>query len=99
VSGWSSLLVVLDEPTACLDAPAEHALFRRYAEASRRGAARTGAVTVLVSHRFSMVRAADLVAVLEGGGMQGTTRRRRPYGAVRAAGRGQPLTLRCDVGA
>jgi ATP-binding cassette, subfamily B, bacterial len=61
------LLVVLDEPTASLDAPAEHALFRRYAEAARRGAARSGAVTVLISHRFSTVRMADLVVVLDGG--------------------------------
>lgn len=61
------LLVVLDEPTASLDAEAEHALFRRYADAARRGAARTGAVTLLVSHRFSTVRTADLVVVLDGG--------------------------------
>jgi ATP-binding cassette subfamily B protein len=61
------LLVVLDEPTASLDAQAEHALFRRYADAARRGAARSGAVTVLVSHRFSTVRTADLVVVLDGG--------------------------------
>lgn len=61
------LLVVLDEPTASLDAQAEHALFRRYADAARRGAARSGAVTLLVSHRFSTVRTADLVVVLDGG--------------------------------
>ncbi|MGD9989824.1 MAG: ABC transporter ATP-binding protein, partial [Pseudonocardia sp.] len=61
------LLVVLDEPTANLDAPTEHALFERYASAARRGAELTGAVTVLVSHRFSTVRMADLVVVLEDG--------------------------------
>lgn len=61
------LLVVLDEPTANLDAPTEHALFERYATAAARGAERNGAVTVLVSHRFSTVRMADLVVVLEDG--------------------------------
>jgi ATP-binding cassette subfamily B protein len=61
------LLVVLDEPTASLDAAAEHALFERYAQAARRGAAAVGSVTLLVSHRFSTVRMADLVVVLEDG--------------------------------
>lgn len=61
------LLVVLDEPTANLDAPSEHALFERYAEAAVRGARRTGAVTVLVSHRFSTVRMADLIVFVEAG--------------------------------
>ena len=61
------LLVVLDEPTASLDAQAEHALFERYAEQAVRTAKATGAVTVLVSHRFSTVRAADLIVYLEGG--------------------------------
>jgi ATP-binding cassette subfamily B protein len=61
------LLVVLDEPTASLDAPAEHALFERYADAATRQAQRTGAVTVLVSHRFSTVRMADLILFVESG--------------------------------
>src|SRR5207249_390766 len=43
------LLVVLDEPTASLDAQAEHALFDRYAAAARREGDRSGAITVLVS--------------------------------------------------
>jgi ATP-binding cassette subfamily B protein len=60
------LLVVLDEPTASLDAPSEHALFERYAAAARDGAA-TGTVTVLVSHRFSTVRMADLIIYLDEG--------------------------------
>jgi ATP-binding cassette subfamily B protein len=55
------LLVVLDEPTASLDAQSEHALFERYAETAVREAKRSGAVTVLVSHRFSTVRMADLI--------------------------------------
>ncbi len=57
------LLLVLDEPTAALDAETEHALFERYAAAAR-GAA--GRITILVSHRFSTVRMADLIVVLDG---------------------------------
>ncbi|HUR76641.1 MAG TPA: ABC transporter ATP-binding protein [Acidimicrobiales bacterium] len=60
------LLLLLDEPTAALDAPTEHALFERYAGAARQSAAVTGAVTVLVSHRFSTVRMADLIVVVDG---------------------------------
>ena len=59
------LLLVLDEPTAALDAETEHALFERYAAAARdRGA--DGRITVLVSHRFSTVRMAGLIVVLDG---------------------------------
>jgi len=61
------LMLVLDEPTASLDAPTEAALFERYAGASRRGAERSGAVTLFVSHRFSTVRVADLIVVLHEG--------------------------------
>ena len=60
------LLVVFDEPTAALDAQTEHALFERIAAAARTGAGR-GTVTLLVSHRFSTVRMADLIVVLDGG--------------------------------
>jgi len=59
------LLLVLDEPTAALDAETEHALFERFAELSRQRAT-NGRVTVLVSHRFSTVRMADLIVVLDG---------------------------------
>jgi ATP-binding cassette subfamily B protein len=59
------LLLVLDEPTAALDAETEHALFERYAAAARQPDA-TGRITVLVSHRFSTVRMADLIVVLDG---------------------------------
>ncbi len=59
------LVLVLDEPTAALDAETEHALFERYAEAVR-GQSPDGRVTVLVSHRFSTVRMADLIVVLDG---------------------------------
>jgi ATP-binding cassette, subfamily B, bacterial len=55
------LVLVLDEPTAALDAETEHALFERYAAAARgRG------ITLLVSHRFSTVRMADFIVVLDG---------------------------------
>jgi ATP-binding cassette subfamily B protein len=67
------LLLVLDEPTAALDAETEHALFERYAAASRRNrdnkigeAAFEGGITILVSHRFSTVRMADFIVVLDG---------------------------------
>jgi ATP-binding cassette subfamily B protein len=65
------LLLVLDEPTAALDAETEHALFERYAAAARGGRAGAangdeGRITILVSHRFSTVRMADLIVVLDG---------------------------------
>lgn len=60
------VLLVLDEPTAALDAQTEHALFERYAGAAQRSAATNGAITVLVSHRFSTVRMADLIVVIDG---------------------------------
>jgi ATP-binding cassette subfamily B protein len=59
------LLLVLDEPTAALDAETEHALFERYAAAARERRA-GGRITLLVSHRFSTVRMADLIVVLDG---------------------------------
>ncbi|HZG43902.1 MAG TPA: ABC transporter ATP-binding protein [Longimicrobium sp.] len=60
------LVVFFDEPTASLDALAEHALFERYTHEARGGSER-GAVTVLVSHRFSTVRGADLILVMDDG--------------------------------
>src|SRR5262249_36625635 len=63
------LLLVLDEPTAALDAETEHALFERYAASIRnrdRALAGAGCITLLVSHRFSTVRMADLIIVLDG---------------------------------
>jgi ATP-binding cassette subfamily B protein len=92
------LLLVLDEPTAALDAETEHALFERFAAAARAGRAAsaasaavagaaasdtagagaaptgdadggdgaTGRITLLVSHRFSTVRMADQIIVLDG---------------------------------
>jgi ATP-binding cassette subfamily B protein len=67
------LVLVLDEPTAALDAETEHALFERFASPARaRGndggtiAAPDGRITILVSHRFSTVRMADFIVVLDG---------------------------------
>jgi ATP-binding cassette subfamily B protein len=60
------LLLVLDEPTAALDAETEHALFERYAAAARGRGSDGGRITILVSHRFSTVRMADLIVVLDG---------------------------------
>ncbi|PYQ62145.1 MAG: multidrug ABC transporter ATP-binding protein, partial [Acidobacteria bacterium] len=61
------LLLVLDEPTAALDAETEHALFERYAAAAHRDVTEAdGRITILVSHRFSTVRMADLIVVLDG---------------------------------
>jgi ATP-binding cassette subfamily B protein len=61
----NSLLLVLDEPTAALDAETEHALFERYAAGARQEGD-GGRITILVSHRFSTVRMADLIVVLDG---------------------------------
>ncbi|HEY7306684.1 MAG TPA: ABC transporter ATP-binding protein [Bryobacteraceae bacterium] len=60
------LLLILDEPTAALDAETEHALFERYAATARAGQNVNGRITILVSHRFSTVRMADLIVVLDG---------------------------------
>jgi len=59
------LLLVLDEPTAALDAETEHALFERYAAAAHGGNGSDGRITILVSHRFSTVRMADLILVFD----------------------------------
>ncbi|WP_157036166.1 ATP-binding cassette domain-containing protein [Streptomonospora alba] len=63
------LLLILDEPTAALDPQSEHDLFENFARHAREAAARTGAVTVLVSHRFSTVSMADHVLVIADGGI------------------------------
>ncbi|MDG2260877.1 MAG: ABC transporter ATP-binding protein, partial [Actinomycetota bacterium] len=61
------LVLVLDEPTSALDAETEHALFEKYAQSARDDEVLTdGRVTILVSHRFSTVRMADLIVVLDG---------------------------------
>jgi ATP-binding cassette subfamily B protein len=63
------LLLVLDEPTSALDARAEHLLFERYAANAKRVGHHSGAITVLVSHRFSTVRMADQIVVMAGRGV------------------------------
>jgi ATP-binding cassette subfamily B protein len=64
------LLLILDEPTASLDAQTEHELFERYAGAARETGRETGTIVILVSHRFSTVRMADVIVVLEGGAIR-----------------------------
>jgi ATP-binding cassette subfamily B protein len=61
------LLVVFDEPTSALDAHAEQQLFERYAAAAGELGRRWGSITLLVSHRFTTVAMADLIAVLHEG--------------------------------
>jgi ATP-binding cassette, subfamily B, bacterial len=61
------LLLILDEPAAALDAAAEHDLFERYASAAEQAGREHGGITVLISHRFSTVGMADLIAVLDHG--------------------------------
>jgi len=61
------LLMLLDEPTAALDPEAEQAVYEQYGVTARELARTTGAVTVLVSHRFSTVRMADLIVVVADG--------------------------------
>lgn len=61
------LLVALDEPTASLDPPSEHAVYQRHAALARDLGATHGTVTVVVSHRFSTVRMADLILVMDRG--------------------------------
>ena len=60
------LVLMLDEPTAALDAETEHALFEKYASAVKSGFIDNGRITILVSHRFSTVRMADQIIVLDG---------------------------------
>ena len=54
-------LLILDEPTAALDAKSEMEVFERFAELT------TGKMALLISHRFSTVRMADRIVVLAGG--------------------------------
>lgn len=54
-------IVILDEPTASLDANAEHEVFERFSELSK------GKIAFIISHRFSTVRMADRIAVIKNG--------------------------------
>jgi ATP-binding cassette subfamily B protein len=62
----SPLVAVYDEPAASLDAHAEHELFERFMNRAA-SATSQGTITVLVTHRFSTVRGADLILVLDRG--------------------------------
>src|SRR4029079_1376640 len=61
-------ILVLDEPTAALDAEAEHAVFERFQRLSQ------GKTSIVISHRFPTVRLAERIIVIEKGGIveQGT---------------------------
>jgi ATP-binding cassette subfamily B protein len=61
VAEREAALVILDEPAAALDAEAEYQLFERFREFV------AGKAALLISHRFSTVRMADHILVLEGG--------------------------------
>jgi ATP-binding cassette subfamily B protein len=58
-----SALLVLDEPTAALDAEAEHEVFQRFKEL------KAGRTALLITHRFASVRMADRIVVFEDGGV------------------------------
>ena len=69
-------ILVLDEPTAALDAEAEHAVFERFKSLAE------GRTSILISHRFPTVRMADRILVMEGGRI----RSKAPYDALLAQG-------------
>jgi ATP-binding cassette subfamily B protein len=73
-------LLVLDEPTAALDARAEYEVFVRFSELVR------GRMAVLISHRFSTVRMADRIVVLRGGDEGGRVEETGTHEALVAAG-------------
>jgi len=54
-------VLVLDEPTSALDAEREYEIFQRFRDLTE------GKIAVLISHRFSTVRMADRIAVIEDG--------------------------------
>ena len=56
-------ILVLDEPTASVDAQSEYEIFRHFQELT------AGKMAILISHRFSTVRMADRIAVIEAGGI------------------------------
>jgi ATP-binding cassette, subfamily B, bacterial len=81
------LLLLLDEPTYSLDVESERRVFEWFSRIAK-GANPTGTITVIVSHRFSTVRAADVVAVMhegrfvEWGSHDELLARRGPYAAM-----------------
>ena len=81
-------LLILDEPTATLDARAEYEVFRRFAELTQ------GRMAVLISHRFSTVRMADRILVLE----DGQIREQGTHNQLRGSGRPLRGTVRTASG-
>ena len=86
-------VLILDEPTAALDARAEFEVFQRFKELSK------GKTAVLISHRFSSVRMADRILVLADGKVEAAGTHEELSGAarplrraLRAAGRRLPVT-------
>ena len=77
-------LLILDEPTAALDARAEYEVFQRFNDLTQ------GKTAILISHRFSTVRMADRILVIE----NGQSGNRQPRGAA-----GQRWALRRAVSA
>ena len=69
-------VLILDEPTAALDARAEFEVFQRFKELS------SGKTAILISHRFSSVRMADRILVLADGRDRGGRHPRRIAGTV-----------------
>ena len=78
-------VLVLDEPTASLDTEREYAIFQRFRELT------TGKIAVLISHRFSTVRMADRIAVIEGGALRRSDRTLNCCSAAEP----MPACLRC----
>ncbi len=61
------LLLLLDEPTASLDAPTERSIFNQYMARAKRLAKEVGAICIVISHRFATVQGADQIAVFKDG--------------------------------
>ena len=87
-------MLILDEPTAALDARSEYEVFQRFRDLSK------GKTAVLISHRFSTVRMADRIVVMEHGRVVEARRARGPLGSarplrrtIRAAGLRVSLTM------
>ena len=67
LSASRAALARMRDRTSALDASAEHDLFQRYASSAAEAGREDGGITVLISHRFSTVRMAGLIAVIDHG--------------------------------